>query len=87
MTNKTKKFNPRKRYWVAFAIYTFAAVILALIDGSGDTDRHMQFLMIFFIAYNVFDSRIDIMEIKQKLEHKPDTMNPEAIDANYNPVE
>lgn len=82
MKNKTKKINPRMLYWVAFALYAVAAVIFALVDGSGDVDRHMHFLMIFFIAYNVFDSRMDIMDIKQKLEHKP-----EAIDADYKPVE
>lgn len=81
MNNKTKKINPRMLYWVAFALYAVAAAIFALVDG-GDIDRYMLFLTIFFVSYNVFDIRVDIMEIKEKLEH-----NPEAIDADYKPVE
>lgn len=87
MTNKTNKTNPRHLYWVALAIYTVIAAIFALVQGDGDYIKHMEFIMIFFISGTVFDNRCDILRIKERLEHKSDKINPEAIDADYKPVE
>lgn len=82
MNKETKQTNPRKLYWIALAIYTVAAVVFAMLEGDHDYIRHMGFLMIFFISGNVYDIRLDILRIKERLEN-----NPEAIDAEFKPVE
>lgn len=82
MNNKTKQTNPRKLYWIALAIYSIIAVIFAMLEGDNDFIKHMEFLMIFFISGNVFDIRLDILNIKERL-----LGHPEAIDADYKPVE